>query len=316
MRKPRETSIHLSLQMGGQRGGQTNGDMVAEDLDRVLQYWGVFTEEFGDFCVSWSQNPTKTRRRASSNTWKRELWTAKMYFFTSATHLSSSRVISPGCFYILKTEENFVLITVCLNEETILLWKEDKGRWTETSETGQRRQLHSRAEMSRFIGDTSVKIARTKTHSRTLSQNVNPTFRATLSSSDGCVQIWQLNKWSRLSWLLWLTESLVWASGRKLILPTEKYQPGSKKSSKYTRGFSFISIQASLLYPQKVWNLHKLNGTSDLNLPSSGPFDPACFLPQGWIVESQASFFKWANGTNQRDSWGDFTGVNTSVKGS
>lgn len=83
--KPQETSIHPNSQMGGQRGGQTNGDMVAEDLDWVVKYYrGVFTEEFGDFCVSWSQNPTMTRRRASFSTWKRELWTAKMSFFTSA----------------------------------------------------------------------------------------------------------------------------------------------------------------------------------------------------------------------------------------
>lgn len=37
--KPRETSIHLNSQMGGQRDRQTNGDMVAEDLDRFLKHY-------------------------------------------------------------------------------------------------------------------------------------------------------------------------------------------------------------------------------------------------------------------------------------
>lgn len=36
--KPRETFIHLNSQMGGQRDRQTNGDMVAEDLDRVFKH--------------------------------------------------------------------------------------------------------------------------------------------------------------------------------------------------------------------------------------------------------------------------------------
>lgn len=65
-------------------------------------------------------------------------------------------------------------------------------------------------------------------------------------------------------------------------MQTEKYQPKSDKLSKYNCGFSFISIQASLVYPQKVLNLHKLNRSSDLNLKPPGPFDPAWrFLPRG-----------------------------------
>lgn len=36
---PRETSIHLNSQMGGQRDRQTNGDMVVEDLDRFLKHY-------------------------------------------------------------------------------------------------------------------------------------------------------------------------------------------------------------------------------------------------------------------------------------
>lgn len=107
--KPRETFIHLNSQMGGQRGGQTNGDMVAEDLDWVVKYyWGVFTEEFGDFCVSWPEGELHLTHE------KENFELQKCPFSPQLTDLSSSRVISLGCFYILKIEENFVLIIVSM----------------------------------------------------------------------------------------------------------------------------------------------------------------------------------------------------------